>query len=242
MPIRIDSAIREAGDRKNSLRYSITNVAGEQINRVEMQMWLTSDSAGGRTTRQFSLDDCKLAPGAKIESSQDLDKDMRGATRMLFIVLLAQSDDTLWFVDVADNYRLQKEIDGLAHDSMPDLSCCSATRKSRRPEIQSSLTFEPLTRNPVSNPSVDTVPIQLDSPRPNYTMEALKYKVEGVVKLRVLVGVDGEVKQVMVISGLPDGLDEEAIRSAHSIRFQPAKKNGQPVAFWEPVDIEFHLP
>jgi hypothetical protein len=124
MPIRIDSAIREAGDRKNSLRYSITNVAGEQINRVEMQMWLTSDSAGGRTTRQFSLDDCKLAPGAKIESSQDLDKDMRGATRMFFIVLLAQSDDTLWFVDVADNYRLQKEIDGLAHDSMPDLSCC----------------------------------------------------------------------------------------------------------------------
>jgi periplasmic protein TonB len=89
--------------------------------------------------------------------------------------------------------------------------------------------------------SVDQRPVPLNLPRPNYTEEARKNKIQGVVRVKVLVGADGGVKQVRVTSGLPDGLNEEAIRSAYQIRFKPAMKGGQPVSYWVGVDIEFNL-
>jgi TonB family protein len=88
---------------------------------------------------------------------------------------------------------------------------------------------------------VDAKPIALNNPRPNYTEEARKNKISGVVRTRILVGADGTVKQVKIISGLPDGLNEEAIRAAYNIRFRPAMKNGQPVGYSLPLDITFTL-
>ena len=89
--------------------------------------------------------------------------------------------------------------------------------------------------------SVDTKPIALNSPQPRYTEEARKNKIQGNVTARVLVGSDGQVKQVKIQRGLPDGLDEQAIQAAYQLRFKPAMKNGQPVAYWIPVLIEFNL-
>ena len=89
--------------------------------------------------------------------------------------------------------------------------------------------------------AVDMRPIPLNRPRPNYTEEARKNKITGVVMARLLVGADGAVKQVRIARGLPDGLNEEAIRAAYQIRFKPAMKGGQPVAFWQMVEIEFNL-
>lgn len=89
---------------------------------------------------------------------------------------------------------------------------------------------------------VDSKPVPLNRPRPNYTEEARKNKIQGVVRVRVLVGPDGGVKQVRIVGGgLGDGLNEQAISAAYQIRFRPAMKDGRPVAFWIPVDIEFNL-
>jgi TonB family protein len=74
------------------------------------------------------------------------------------------------------------------------------------------------TGNPGIATNVDTKPVPLNNPRPNYTEDARKNKVQGTVRVRVLVGADGSVKQVKVLSGLPDGLNEEAIRAAYQIR------------------------
>jgi TonB family protein len=58
----------------------------------------------------------------------------------------------------------------------------------------------------------------------------------------VLVGADGTVKQVKISGGgLPDGLNEEAIQAAKQMRFQPAMKNGEKVAYWVTIEIEFNL-
>lgn len=97
-----------------------------------------------------------------------------------------------------------------------------------------------------SNPNapattVDQRPIALNSPSPRYTEEARKNKIQGTVRVRVLIGADGGVKQVRMVRGLPDGLEEEAIRAAYQLRFRPAMKGGQPVAFWQLVEIEFNL-
>ncbi len=89
--------------------------------------------------------------------------------------------------------------------------------------------------------AVDTKPVPLNEPRPNYTEEARKNKVQGVVRARALIGSDGLIKQVRIIRGLPDGLNEEAIRAAMQIRFKPAMKNGQAVSYWTSLDVEFNL-
>lgn len=96
--------------------------------------------------------------------------------------------------------------------------------------------------NPDVNEAVDTKPVALNKPRPNYTEEARKNKVQGSVRARLLVGADGQVKQVKISgAGLPNGLSEEAIQAAKQMRFQPAMKNGEKVAYWVIVEIEFNL-
>jgi protein TonB len=63
----------------------------------------------------------------------------------------------------------------------------------------------------------------------------------GTVVTRALVGSDGSVKRVQVRNALPDGLTEQAIRAAYELKFEPARKNGEPVAYWQTVEIEFNL-
>jgi TonB family protein len=93
----------------------------------------------------------------------------------------------------------------------------------------------------VPTTSVDQRPVALNFPRPNYTEKARNNRVQGIVRVKLLVGADGVVKQVRVTSGLPDGLNEEAIRCAYRVRFKPAMKDGQPVTYWVGMDVEFHL-
>lgn len=88
---------------------------------------------------------------------------------------------------------------------------------------------------------VDTKPRALNNPRPSYTGEARNNKVEGTIRLRVLVSPEGAVKNVRFLSHLPDGLDEQAIVVARKMRFAPATRGGQPVAYWVTVEVEFNL-
>ena len=81
----------------------------------------------------------------------------------------------------------------------------------------------------------------LFKPRPDYTEEARKLKVEGEVLLRILFTAGGEVRVVDVVRGLGRGLDENAIRAAQQIRFKPAQRDGQPVDSTATVHILFQL-
>ena len=58
---------------------------------------------------------------------------------------------------------------------------------------------------------------------------------------RVLVGADGDVKQVKVVRGLPDGLTEQAIEAARQAKFKPAMKDGKPVPYWVVIQMEFNI-
>ena len=89
--------------------------------------------------------------------------------------------------------------------------------------------------------AVDVKPVLLNQPQPRYTEEARKAKIQGAVLARVLIGADGSVKKVTVVRGLSYGLDEQAIQAAYQMRFRPAMKSGQPVAFLQLVNIEFNL-
>jgi TonB family protein len=88
-------------------------------------------------------------------------------------------------------------------------------------------------QNPITPPRIYRIP------RPGYTLEALRYKVEGVVRLEVLFGSDGAVKHALIACGLGFGLDEEALKAAQGIEFKPGEVDGQPVSMWIGVDILF---
>jgi periplasmic protein TonB len=97
-------------------------------------------------------------------------------------------------------------------------------------------------RQRVPQPAVDSRPVLLNQPRPLYTEQARQHKIEGIVRVRVLVSPEGKVQQVVLVNPLPDGLNEQAIQAAYQMRFKPAMKNGQPVAYWVTnVVIEFNL-
>lgn len=91
------------------------------------------------------------------------------------------------------------------------------------------------------NPAIDSRPVALSFPRPRYTEEARRNKVQGQIRLRILIGADGSVKQAVVLAGLPDGLNQQALDSAYQIKFKPAMKDGKPVDFWIPISMEFNL-
>lgn len=65
---------------------------------------------------------------------------------------------------------------------------------------------------------------------------------EGKVMLRVLVNASGWTDQVKIqkTSGFPE-LDKAAVQAAESWRYQPAKRDGKPIAMWVNLPMLFKL-
>ncbi len=76
---------------------------------------------------------------------------------------------------------------------------------------------------------------------PVYTPEAKDAKVEGAVKLSVVVGSDGVAHDINVIEPLDAGLDVKAVEAVQKWRFEPAMKDGKPVAVKATIEVNFRL-
>jgi len=86
-----------------------------------------------------------------------------------------------------------------------------------------------------------TVPQVIYSPEPNFSDEARKAKMQGVVQLLIVVGKDGRTYDIRVAQSLGMGLDEQAIEAVRKWRFRPAALNGKPVATQVAIQVDFHL-
>lgn len=75
---------------------------------------------------------------------------------------------------------------------------------------------------------------------PPYPSEAIAAGISGKVVLRVLVGVDGSVKDVVVEQSEPAGVfDAVTIDAARQWRFNPAIRDGAPAEGWVRVPVNF---
>ena len=81
----------------------------------------------------------------------------------------------------------------------------------------------------------------LSKPRANYTDAARQNQVQGKVVLRVTFAANGTIGGISVISGLGNGLTEQAIAAARGIRFEPAKRGGVPYSVTKPVEYTFTI-
>ncbi|HEX4002367.1 MAG TPA: energy transducer TonB [Candidatus Acidoferrales bacterium] len=86
------------------------------------------------------------------------------------------------------------------------------------------------------------VPSCLYCPRADYSDEAMKVKVQGVVELVAVITADGKVTDVHVAKGLGFGLDEKAMEAVRGWRLTPARgPDGRPAAVREIIEVAFQL-
>jgi len=89
----------------------------------------------------------------------------------------------------------------------------------------------------------DRGPIALASnPQPNYPARALRSGVEGSISVRIDVNAQGVPTDVQVVSrsgGRSRDLDRAVIDAARAWRFQPAIRDGEPVAGVVVVPVDF---
>lgn len=87
------------------------------------------------------------------------------------------------------------------------------------------------------------IPRLLKDVKPQYTAEAMRAKIQGIVLLECVVLADGTVGEVKVRRSLDPtfGLDEEAKRAAKQWRFAPGTRFGEPVAVLVTIELSFSL-
>jgi TonB family protein len=79
----------------------------------------------------------------------------------------------------------------------------------------------------------------LDAAAADYPDEAGPAKVNGEVRLTLVLAADGTVKDIFPMKPLPHGLTEAAINAARQIKFTPAVRNGQTVSQFAILSYEF---
>jgi len=72
-----------------------------------------------------------------------------------------------------------------------------------------------------------------------YNEKARRNQTSGTVKVAVEFGADGKIGFVFPFQTLPDGLTENVINAAKSIKFEPAVKDGKPVTVVTNLDYSF---
>ena len=86
----------------------------------------------------------------------------------------------------------------------------------------------------------DQPPRLLKQTRPVYPQEAVIKKIEGVVTLEIVIGVDGKVGRARVLRSIPQ-LDAAAIQTVRQWVFSPAIKGGRPVATIAQAPVSFRI-
>jgi|HubBroStandDraft_3_1064219.scaffolds.fasta_scaffold35369_2 TonB family protein len=84
-------------------------------------------------------------------------------------------------------------------------------------------------------------PRKISSTPPVYTPEARKAKVRGIVILESIIDREGCVQDLHVLKGLDHGLDRAAVDAVRRWVFEPATKEGTPVAVYYTVTVSFDV-
>jgi protein TonB len=78
--------------------------------------------------------------------------------------------------------------------------------------------------------------------QPEYPSGLLVKEIEGDAVLKVLVGIDGRVREAVVVRASHPDFGKAAVKQAlKSWRFIPATRGGQPVEDWQTLPIRFNI-
>ncbi len=84
-------------------------------------------------------------------------------------------------------------------------------------------------------------PVKVFAPLPAYTPAARRIKRQGRLVLEAVIDTDGAVVDARIIKGLGFGLDESALETVATWRFEPARRRGHAIAVIYNLVINFRL-
>jgi TonB family protein len=86
-----------------------------------------------------------------------------------------------------------------------------------------------------------SAPLVIHQVPPEYSAEAKAAKFNGIVLVNLIVDEKGMPKNVHVLRGVGNGLDEKAVESVKKYRFRPAREGGKPVPVELNVEVNFQI-
>jgi periplasmic protein TonB len=86
-----------------------------------------------------------------------------------------------------------------------------------------------------------TPPSLITKTEPEYSEEARRARLQGTVRLRIVVDSHGEAQDIRVNQSLGLGLDDRAIDAVKKWKFKPGTVNGKPAAVAAFVEVNFRL-
>lgn len=86
-------------------------------------------------------------------------------------------------------------------------------------------------------------PELIRSKEPQYTADAMRAKLQGLVELQAVIMPDGTVGEVRITKSLDavTGLDDEAVKAVKQWQFKPGELNGRPVPVIVTLNLTFRL-
>jgi protein TonB len=86
-----------------------------------------------------------------------------------------------------------------------------------------------------------SAPVLIYSVEPEFSEEARKAKIAGIVVVNLWVQPDGTPSHVHVVQGIGMGLNEKAVEAVKQYKFKPAMENGKPVLVELNVEVNFQI-
>lgn len=88
-----------------------------------------------------------------------------------------------------------------------------------------------------------TMPVPVHQEKPQYTIEAMRARIEGAVVVECVVQPSGICTPLKVVRSLDGrfGLDQQALRAAAAWRFSPGTRLGKPVAVVVYIQVGFSI-
>jgi protein TonB len=88
-----------------------------------------------------------------------------------------------------------------------------------------------------------TMPVPVHEEKPQYTIDAMRARIQGAVVVECVVQPSGVCAQLRVVRSLDSrlGLDQQALRAAAGWRFSPGTRLGKPVAVVVYIQVGFSI-
>jgi TonB family protein len=134
----------------------------------------------------------------------------------------------------------EKRASAEAHTTPPATLAATAPPPASTPVYDTASGEACGTTNERPVPGI-TMPKPIYTPEPQYTETARKAKVSGTVYMVIDLGSDGLVKHVCLVRGFRKDVDEQAIKTVRTWKFEPARKDGAAIPYSTTVYVSFSL-
>jgi len=125
----------------------------------------------------------------------------------------------------------------------------NTSAEARLAQIQVRLAWKAQTTQAIENGKLFKVtdsgnvlpPQKISTPPPQYTEMDREARIQGIVILGAIIDEEGYVTDATILKGVSEGLNEAALRAVWKWKFEPATKNGLPVAVIYNLTVNFSL-